>query len=678
MKPGSVFRADIQGLRAIAVLLVVIYHVWPAALPGGYIGVDVFFVISGYLITGLLVKEIAQTGTVSLRAFYGRRIRRLLPAATTVLLVVVASTLLWVAASDWQGLSREFIAGALYVENWLLVGRSVDYLAQDSTASPVQHFWSLSVEEQFYIFWPVLLLTAAAIARRLKFGMDRGLSACVLLVTAVSLAYGIYVSFADPAAGYFLTTTRVWELGLGGLLALFTRSRSAGTAPAYSAVFGWGGVAAMLLAALCYTSKLPFPGYEALLPTLGAAALLYARTDASSLLGRTLSMRFFQYIGDVSYSLYLWHWPVVVFYPLVTGNEASSLQGGVVVVLGSLLLAHLSKVLVEERFRHSRAGEVLRPYLIGMVLTGLVVGTALLLAAEGSRRIAQGLGESGADAGSAQYPGALALEGAPVPVGIPVMPDPGVARTDRPLIEGGVRCVSPIEGSTVEHCELGHQAGSKVIALVGDSHAEHWIPAFDAAARRSGWKLLVYTKLGCAFTDTMVMTGNAKTGFSDYPQCREWAGKVVEELEHVQPALVVVSQSPNHRIKDLAPRGSQQKIAEGVVTLSRALELHRIKVAVVKHTPWLPVSAPECVKAGRGGCDFPPDRVLTQGALNIAASQYSAIHLLDLTDVLCTADNCSSVVGNVLVYRDQHHLTATYARTASDKVGRKLEMIMAE
>lgn len=678
MKPGSVFRADIQGLRAIAVLLVVIYHVWPAALPGGYIGVDVFFVISGYLITGLLVKEIAQTGKVSLRAFYGRRIRRLLPAASAVLFVILASTLLWVAASDWEALSREFIASALYVENWLLVGRSVDYLAQDATPSPVQHFWSLSVEEQFYIFWPVLLLAAAAVARKLGIGVHRGLSVCVLLVTGLSLAYGIHVSFANPAAGYFLTTTRVWELGLGGMLALFAASRPAGAMPGHSAFWGWSGVVALVLAAVFYTSRLPFPGYEALLPTLGAAALLHARTEAGSLLGRVLSTRFFQYIGDVSYSLYLWHWPVVVFYPLVTGNQASSLQGGVVVVLFSLLLAHLSKVFVEERFRHSRPGERVRPYVIGIVLTSLVLGGALLLAAEGARRIAEGVGPSVGAVGAVDYPGALALEGAKVPAGVPVLPDPGVARTDRPLMDGGRRCVSPIEGSVVERCELGDQAGGKVIALVGDSHAEHWIPAFDEAAKRSGWKLLVYSKLGCAFTDTMVRTGNARTGLSDYPQCREWAGKLVEELGRVQPALVVVSQSPNHRIKELAPRASQQEIAEGVVRLTHALESRHIEVAVLKHTPWLPVSAPECVKAGRGGCDFPPASVLPQGALNLAAAMDPAIHMLDLTDAVCMADKCSSVVGNVLVYRDQHHLTATYARTAADKVGAKITKIMAD
>lgn len=676
MKPGSIFRADIQGLRAVAVMLVIIYHVWPAALPGGYIGVDVFFVISGYLITGLLIKEIAQTGTVSLRVFYARRIRRLLPAASAVLLVVVVGTLLWVAASDWHALSKEFIASALYIENWLLVGRSVDYLAQDATASPVQHFWSLSVEEQFYIFWPVLLLAAAAIASRLKISVLGALTFCVVGVTTVSLTYGVYVSFADPAAGYFLTTTRVWELGVGAALGLFVASHPPGFVPRYSAGFAWSGIVAMVLAALFYTSRLPFPGYEALLPTLGAAALLYARTDARSAIGRVLSTRFFQYIGDVSYSLYLWHWPVVVFYPLVTGNQASSLQGGVVVVLCSLLLAHLSKVFIEERFRHSRQGEVGRPYLIGLGLTVLVVGSALLLAGEGSRRIARGIDAAGSEAGAVEYPGAMVLEGGAVPAGIPIIPDPDVARTDRPLIEGGKRCVSPIEGSAVEHCELGDRAASKVIALIGDSHAEHWIPAFDAAAQRSGWKLLVYSKLGCAFTDTLVRTGNAKTGLSDYPQCRDWALQLVEELGRVQPALVVVSQSPNHRVKDLAPRASQAEIADGVVRLTHALESRHIKVALLRHTPWLPVSAPECVKAGQGGCDFPPASVLPQAALNLAAAKDPAISTLDLTDAICAPDMCFSVVGNVLVYRDQHHLTATYARTTADKVAKKLAAIL--
>ena len=217
------FRADIQGMRAVAVLSVLAYHIWPGVLPGGYVGVDVFFVISGFLITGLLVREFERSGTISLRDFYARRIRRLLPAASLTLLAVAVSAWFWSSASEWRVLAKELVASALYVENWLLVERSVDYLAQDAAPSPVQHFWSLSVEEQFYIFWPLLMLGAGALARTRKLPVRKVFLTALLSVTLISLGYGIYVSFVDPAPGYFLTTTRIWELGVGGLLAIASR-----------------------------------------------------------------------------------------------------------------------------------------------------------------------------------------------------------------------------------------------------------------------------------------------------------------------------------------------------------------------------------------------------------------------------------------------------------------------
>jgi hypothetical protein len=212
---------------------------------------------------------------------------------------------------------------------------------------------------------------------------------------------------------------------------------------------------------------------------------------------------------------------------------------------------------------------------------------------------------------------------------------------------------------------------------VGDSHAEHWIPAFDAAAKRMGWKLSVFSKMGCAFTDVPIQSGNQRTGLSPYPECLEWSAKLVGELGRIKPALVVVSQSPNHRVEGNSPRGSQRVIAEGVLRRLEALKAQGVRTAVLKHTPWLPVSGPECVKSG-GACVFPSADVLPQAALNIAATMDPGLAVMDMTPSVCREGRCPVVVGNVLVYRDQHHLTATYARTMGQDVEREIRRIVKD
>jgi peptidoglycan/LPS O-acetylase OafA/YrhL len=662
-------------MRAVAVLAVLVYHIWPAVLPGGYVGVDVFFVISGYLITGLLVREFERSGTISLRDFYARRIRRLLPAASATLLAVAAAAWAWSSASEWGDLARELVASALYVENWLLVQRSVDYLAQDAAPSPVQHFWSLSVEEQFYIFWPLLMLGVGALARGRGWPVRKAFLVSLGVVSLASLGYGVYVSFVDPAPGYFLTTTRIWELGVGGLLAIASGAEASGSSRWVRAGLGWVGMAAIAVACVFYSSRLPFPGYEALLPTLGAVALLYSRSGPGTGLGALLSSRPMQYFGDISYSLYLWHWPIVVFYPLVTGREVATFQDGMAVAAVSVLVAHVSKQFIEERFRHGRQGESLRPYAIGAGLTAVLAVSAGGLVFSGNR-IAQQAQHEPEDL--ATHPGALAWSGHEVPAGIPVLPSPDVARMDRPKLEGsGERCIGTIESTDVTPCTLGDPEGSATIALVGDSHAEHWIPAFDAAAKRMGWKLSVFSKMGCAFTDVPIQSGNQRTGLSPYPECLEWSAKLVGELGRIKPALVVVSQSPNHRVEGNSPRGSQRSIAEGVLRRLEALKAQGVRTAVLKHTPWLPVSGPECVKSG-GACVFPSADVLPQAALNIAATMDPGLAVMDMTPSVCREGRCPVVVGNVLVYRDQHHLTATYARTMGQDVEREIQRIVKD
>ncbi|UZJ24568.1 acyltransferase [Rhodococcus antarcticus] len=351
-------RTDIQGLRALAVGLVIVYHLLPDRLSGGFVGVDVFFVISGYLIIGTLHREVVRTGRIDLPAFYARRVRRLVPAATVVLVATVVLTVLLLPVSRWRPVALDVAASALQVQNWALAYGSTDYAAATQAVSPLQHYWSLAVEEQFYLVTPVVMVLAVALAARNKrVPAPRAAVGAVLLLGATSFVYSVLHSWSDPAQAYFVTTTRMWELVLGGALAMApVRPWVPGVA---RIVLGWAGLALVLGAALTFTTSSAFPGWIALLPTMGTAMVLFsgsAATGASApgSVGALLSVRPATWIGDISYSLYLWHWPVLVFYLAASDRESPDDLGVVMVLALSLVAAAWSARTVENRFRHVR------------------------------------------------------------------------------------------------------------------------------------------------------------------------------------------------------------------------------------------------------------------------------------------------------------------------------------
>ncbi len=327
------FRPDIQGLRALAVALVVIYHLYPGLLPGGFVGVDVFFVISGFLITGHLWRGYQRTGTVGVVDFWGRRARRLLPAAVLVLTVTWVVSRLVLPVSRLADTATQIRASALYFQNWQLAHDAVDYLTDQDPASPVQHFWSLSVEEQFYLLWPLLFLVAGFVARRRGGRSGRAVIAGLTSVLVVgSLTYSVYETRVDPKAAYFVTTTRMWELGLGGLLALLPARPQRWLAR--RGWLGWVGLAMIIAFPFALRGTTAFPGWVALLPVMGAV-LLIAGGSAAGRSGPAplMSARLMVFLGGISYALYLWHWPVIDLYTAWRGKAPGLLSGAAIVVV---------------------------------------------------------------------------------------------------------------------------------------------------------------------------------------------------------------------------------------------------------------------------------------------------------------------------------------------------------
>lgn len=352
-------RPEIQALRAVAIGCVVLYHFWPAALPAGFVGVDVFFVVSGFLITGLLLRDVERFDRVRLREFYVRRIRRILPAALVVLSACAVATLLFVPRIEWRPFLQQILSSALYVQNWHLARDSQIPRRADLESTPVQHFWSLSVEEQFYLVWPLLIIAALWLAVRLGRRRVIVVAGVLTAATVASFVHGVVLTGQDHNIAYFSTLSRAWEFGVGGLLALLP-ALAGERLRRTRALAAWIGLAAIAVAARTFTDHEVFPGAIALVPVLGTAAVIWAGMPRAALsLSPVAGLRPVQWFGGISYSLYLWHWPIIMFTPYITGRPS---QAPVMVLLLalSIVVADASKRWIEDPFRRAVPRERVR------------------------------------------------------------------------------------------------------------------------------------------------------------------------------------------------------------------------------------------------------------------------------------------------------------------------------
>ncbi|WP_200827576.1 acyltransferase family protein [Thermomonospora echinospora] len=655
-------RPEIQGLRAVAVLLVAVYHIWLGRVSGG---VDVFLMLTGFLITGSLLRTVERKGRVEFLAFAARLARRLFPPAAIVLAGVLAGTLLWLPQDRWQGTLAEVIASAAYYENWRLATTAVDYLAGGDGASPVQHFWSLAIQGQFYLLWPLLLAVATIVAVRVRRSPRAVFTGMLGLVFAGSLLYSVVRTATEQRWAYFDTGARLWELALGGLVALaLARWDSARLPRPLRVVLGWGGLVALVACGLLLQVSTVFPGYAALWPT-GAAVLIIVAGTTGSRFGadRLLSTRPLTYVGDISYALYLWHWPLFIFYLAASGRSTASLAAGSVILAASFLLAVGTTWLSDRSvgWASGRRSPRAWSFALGLACLAPVVmaagGGTAYLDEQARRREAQA-------ADPANYPGAAALTGAPAPPGLPFRPDLRDAKQDRSLIEGN-GCLAPYKASAVRVCEYGHRGSRRTLALVGNSHAAHWFPALHKAAENAGWRLVTMVKAGCALT-----AGGARypdTG-QPYPECDAWSRNVMTEVRALRPDFVITIGTRTD------PSGRPEELERGGVPRWRQLRAARIRVLAIRDTPRLTVPPSQCFgHLGLEACAEVRYRSLAKvsphrGRRGIPAN----VRFVDLSRYVCAAGRCPMVIGNVLVVRDRGHFTETYARTLAPMVEREI------
>jgi peptidoglycan/LPS O-acetylase OafA/YrhL len=648
------FRPDIQGLRAIAVSMVVVYHLWPSVLPGGFAGVDVFFVISGYLITGHMARGFAREGRVRLLDFWGRRARRLLPAVALVLTVTWLVSRAVLPVTQLPNTVEQIRASALYFQNWVLARNNTDYLHSADAPTPVQHFWSLSVEEQFYLFWPFLFVAAAAVAWRL--GRRAGRVSALLLAVGIfglSLWYSVHLTGFDPAKAYFVTTTRIWELAVGGILTLLPgRLRDLLARQGWLA---WVGLAMVIASAFVLSASTPFPGTAALLP-VGGSALLVACGSAAALGGPAplTSLRPMVFLGDISYSLYLWHWPIIVLWKAKSGGGIGYLDGPVIALV-SVALAWLTKVLVEDRVR--LAPFVTRSPARSLATVVTVLVPVLLVSAYNPPTAFKGTV-------NASHPGAAVLAGqVTARPGVAPIPPPAEAPLD---VDPFNKCETPIPLVTPRPCTYGTPAGAKLrVALVGDSVANQYRAILQKAARTRHWYVVTDLHGQCPWTATMM----ARSGTDQpYTACHDWGGQVLHDLlTRYKPDVVITSErpvlgTPSHPKPDATSFG---QIADGMVTYWKQLAAHGTRVVAVRESPEPGRNIPDCLsRPGNtaADCTAPAAKAIIKNtALQQAVAKMGrGAELMDINSMICKPTVCPPIIGNVVVYRDTHHLTQTY------------------
>lgn len=668
----------------MAILLVVLYHVPVRAFSGGYVGVDVFFVISGFLITRQLARELEATNRISLLAFYARRARRILPAAILVVMVTAVASAALLNPLAAQRAIKDGLSAIYFGANFHFAVQGDDYFNAGMSPSPFQHYWSLSVEEQFYVVWPLLLIVSSlawlGFRRARTDGTVRrphlpSVIVVLLVVAGASLFASIHQTVSDPSWAYFSILTRAWELAVGALIAL-ALPMAKRIDPRVGVPLTWAGLACIAVAATSFSDSSLYPGRDALLPVAGAAAVIvggsagYKRWAAESLLGT----RPFQRVGAWSYSWYLWHWPALILAPALLGHALSEV-GGLEVAAVSLLIAVLSFVLVERPIR--RIQLVVRRPALGLAGGGVLAACAIGIVALSNSLVSLAVPKAAAARVlTASAPGGLTasqlradlIAGAKTR-GAPSNLQPRLSSATKSLpvvVTNGCHLQHP--GTMSKPCVYGDTSSSTSVVLFGDSHAAAWFPALDQIAKAQHWRLVDLTKAGCPPAEV-----NIDFSGRIYTNCTLWRRNAQSQIAAMHPALVILAwaryiEEPEARPLSGVPGGYGSTWDNGVAAIFSFLHQNADHVLFISDGPTLYQWAPDCV-AGHLS-DVRPCTVRVRHAIHLPSVKAQELSLakreqissLDPTPWFCAPTVCPVIVGNILLYRDNAHMTPAWSR----------------
>jgi peptidoglycan/LPS O-acetylase OafA/YrhL len=606
MKTSTPKITQIQGLRALAALLVTLFHAkW---ISGGFIGVDIFYVISGFLITGLLIREIERTGTINFKEFYARRFKRLLPTSFFVLAVTAVFSWLLIPATMRSSLGRDIIAAGLYVSNYLFAWWQADYQNLDATPSPVIHYWSLAVEEQFYLLWPLLILLFFMVATKLK--KKIALTVLVAAVTALSFVFSIYQTETSPIWAFYSLPTRAWELGLGALLVLLPPIKT-------KKLVGLLGFIFVIASAFIFNETTAFPGLNAVLPVLGTVMLIATINSWPPFLNDVANSRLFQWLGEISYPLYLWHWPLLVL-PSTYFARPLAVYERIIAIFATIVLADLTHRFIEEPFRKRKIlPTIVFKQSAAITLVSVLIGTTIIFTSSDRINV------SGIN-------GAVSL----------------AQIKARPLVyEDG--CHANYAETKSDACEYAELDSQKTMVLYGDSHAAQWFPALAEIASRSGYKLVSLTKSACPSVDVV----RSDQGAFKMSRCKKWREDSIQRIMKMKPDVLVMSsfqyfaQPRQFQDRDKWWDDGQRKLLAQVKNASPNL-------IYLTDTPHPARDIPACLTNNSiSECNK------TERSTNLSISGFEVI---DPNSWLCSR-TCPAVKDGVVAYRDASHISVDIA-----------------
>ena len=675
-------RSDIEGLRAIAVLAVLLFHAGVPGLAGGYIGVDVFFVVSGYLITSLLVSEKETSGAISLSSFYSRRVRRLLPVSAAVAVSTLIASWFWLEPIRFRSLANDVLAVATFSSNFLFAHRGADYLQSTFPPSPLQHYWSLAVEEQFYVVWPVLialLCIGASQSSRLNVRVRVGVASAVVAVVSFVLCMRL-MNVSQPWA-FFSPHTRAFELAAGALAAVVP-VLTAKWFRTFNAIAAWCGVAAIIVFTVQFNERTQFPGPWAILPVIASVLALRGGNATMWAPVAVLKLAPFQWLGSRSYSAYLWHWPILMV--VAAGfNRTLSVADGLVCIAIALGLSEFSYRFIENPVRHNISIRGLRAAAMATAVITLLVGSGVLARNNlptitlgpdattptlvGSTTIPNGVATTTIAPTAPTLPpqgtSVQALIDAAGMTGLPGNLNPGLQRAvnDKPIIYSN-GCHASFSATHPKKCEYGDLTSSVVVGLFGDSHAAQWFSALEKVAIKRHWKLITYTKSGCPPAD--IPTYSSVLG-KVYTECGPWRKNVLDQM--VLDGVKVVFVAHFDRLLSATTRKPmwQKEWREAMQGTVTALEGKGITPILVQDTPYPGQNVPSCLSRSYTNIQLCSPRM--SAAYRDDMQQMlvdfdrAGTNVLWVKNWFCAETSCPTVVGNVLVYRDDNHMTVTYS-----------------
>lgn len=667
MRPAT-HRADIDGLRALAILLVVAYHVWLGRVSGG---VDVFLMVSAFFLTASFVRRVETQRPLALGSFWLRRFRRLLPAAAVTIVGVLGVALAAYPQTEWPRVWREAWSSLFYVENWTLALSEVDYYARESvTPSPFQHFWSLSVQGQVFILWPLIIAAVWVVLRRRRRMIVPALALVFGAIFIASLGFSVVETMRAQSFAYFDTRTRLWEFAAGSLVALalpHVRVR-----PTIGAILGWIGIVGIVMCGIVLDVQGGFPGYLALWPVICTALVIIAGRDrprgGPAMILESAPLR---YVSRDAYALYLVHWPVLVTWMMLSGRTEPGWLAGIGVVLLSFVLARLVSMLVERPIRDSAVLD--RSHRLGaLVLAASVLVVSVPLGAWQltieQREAALRASDSGGYPGAAQIDTPIDLSGADLPL-IPLATALDEEWVDlKGSCAGELEPVEPVlQGSCAQTANAADSDAWRVLVM-GDSHAQQLMSPLTVLADQQGWGIVALLKGGCAIGI------GAPTWSAAGPPCEEWRAAAIEYATRVQPDAVYL-------VVTRATPAAREVLVEGIREIADELTANGIQVIAVRDNPRFDFDMYECAleeseiapDADAASCDVPePGFAVGEDLDDLAA--VDGVTAVDFRPWLCPDGVCRGSIGNIAVYIDDNHISDSYGRTLAPMLQEMLEV----